>query len=131
MKSLFILLFSVFCVHKLHAQKTINETINISRLPPQGIVLDKGWKFQARDNPAFALPEHNDSTWQSFDPTKDIHDLPQIQKGIGWFRLKLQVDNNIQQSLAITIAQTGASEIYLNKVDMPLNICIVSFGILF
>ena len=49
-------------------------------LPTQGILLDKGWKWQGGDNPNFAKVDFDDSKWESIDPTKDIFDLPQIPK---------------------------------------------------
>ncbi len=93
----------------------ISQVFSIDSIPENGIVLDKGWKFQSGDNFDYAKPEYNDSKWQSINPTLDIHDLPQLQKGIVWFRLKLLIDNTIkQQPLSLIIYQSGGSEIYLN-----------------
>ncbi len=87
----------------------------IDSLPPQGILLDKGWKWHAGDNPDFAKVDFDDSKWESIDPTKDIMDLPQVRKaGIGWLRLNLHIDSTLLQQQAITllVGQTAASELY-------------------
>lgn len=43
-------------------------------------------------------------------------DLPQVRKaGIGWFRLQIAIDSLlVQQSLALLVWQTGATEVYIN-----------------
>ncbi|GAA4466791.1 hypothetical protein GCM10023189_49440 [Nibrella saemangeumensis] len=93
--------------------------IEIKKLPDQGILLDKGWKWQAGDNTDWAKPEFDDSAWEAIDPTRDIFDLPQLDKQTGrisWFRLRFQVrpDSALHQQLVMQIQQSGASEIYLN-----------------
>jgi two-component system NtrC family sensor kinase len=96
----------------------------IDSIPGEGVLLNKGWKFQRGDNPDYATPGYDDSKWQSIDPTLDIHDLPQIKEGIVWFRLHLFVDSNLlREQLALVIQQSGASEIYLN------GSLIYSFGV--
>src|SRR4028119_54888 len=116
MKALFCLLpFIFFLTVNCVSQDSATYVFHIDKLPPEGILLDKGWKFQAGDNPDWAKPEFDDGDWQAIDPTKDIHELPQLQKRIGWFRLKQQIDSTILvQPLALIINQSGASEIYFN-----------------
>lgn len=113
-----ILLFCIYLVSALQlAAGKSGTVIHIAQIPAEGILLDKGWKFHAGDNVAWAAPGFDDSGWQTIDPTLDIHEsLPQIPKsGIGWFRLHLSLDSTVQeQQLALIIQQSGASEIYLN-----------------
>jgi signal transduction histidine kinase len=91
------------------------RAVHLTAIPPQGIVLDKGWKFQAGDLPAFAETRYDDTDWESIDPTKDVHDLPQLWKNnIVWFRLRFTVDTAINSVLAMQITQAGASQMYLN-----------------
>ncbi len=111
---LFLITFlSVSCCF---SQDSATTVFHIDKIPTEGILLDKGWKFQAGDNAEWAKPDFNDKSWQSINPTLDVHDsLPQIPKsGICWFRLHLFVDSSINQRLALIIYQSGASEIYLN-----------------
>jgi signal transduction histidine kinase len=93
-----------------------NEQVVITQLPDGGLLLNKGWKFQPGDNPAYADPRFDDRNWQAIDPSKDIYYLPQVRKAeLGWFRLTMQVDSSLfKKSLALIVSQVGASEIYLN-----------------
>ncbi|MFN8347767.1 MAG: ATP-binding protein [Spirosomataceae bacterium] len=93
------------------------QVVRIDSLPPQGFLLDKGWTWHAGDNPDFAKADFDDSKWESIDPTKDIMDLPQLDKEsgrIGWFRLRFIINKSLTPQLAMQIRQSGASELYLN-----------------
>src|SRR6185436_1766041 len=93
----------------------IIEVFHLNQLPPEGVLLNKGWKFQAGDNADYATVSYDDRKWQPIDPTLDIHDLPQIKQGIVWFRLHLFLDSNfLNEQLAFSIEQSGACQIYLN-----------------
>ena len=82
-------LFLILLSFNAFTQKS--EVFCIDSLPTEGVLLDKNWKFHVGDNPDFAKPDFDDSTWTPIDPTKDIMDLPQIPKNgqIGWLRLTL------------------------------------------
>lgn len=107
------LILTFACVDKCLSQD--NSVIHVGALPPDGIVLDKGWKFQVGDNPEYAASGFDDSKWESIDPTLDIHDsLPQIPEGkICWLRIHLSIDSTIND-LVLQIRQSVASEIYLD-----------------
>lgn len=92
------------------------STFRIDSLPPNGVLLDKGWKWHAGDNPDWATTDFDDTKWEPINPAQDIHDLPQVRKAqIGWLRLRLHVDSSIvRQSPVLILSQLGASEIYLN-----------------
>ncbi|MFN8355027.1 MAG: ATP-binding protein [Spirosomataceae bacterium] len=89
----------------------------IDSLPMQGVLLDKGWKWQAGDNPDFAKSDFDDSKWESIDPTKDIMNLPQVRQAeIGYLRLHLWIDSTlVGKAIALKLYQIGASEIYLDN----------------
>lgn len=94
---------------------TAQSIFRIDSLPPQGILLDKGWKWHAGDNPDWANPDFDDSKWQSIDPTKDIYDYPQLfGHNISWLRLTFHVTNPILQPPGLSVNQATASEVYLN-----------------
>jgi hypothetical protein len=116
MKTIVCLLFFIFIlITNCFPQDSAIDVLRINKVPPQGIVLDKGWRFQIGDDPEYAKPEYDDTKWQSINPTLDIHDLPQIKEGIVWFRLHLFLDSNLlKDQLALVVQQSGASEIYLN-----------------
>ncbi len=109
----YLFLFLNLIAFNLSAQKT--DTFRIDSLPTEGVLLDKGWKFHAGDNPDFAKPDFDDSAWTPIDPTKDIMALPEIFNAqIKWLRLDFEVENKLPNPLGIAINQAGASEIYLN-----------------
>ena len=103
-------------VDNCFSQDSVTNIFHLDKLPPEGVLLDKGWKFQSSDNPDYANPGYDDKTWQSIDPTKDVIDLPQIHKaGICWLRLHILLDNNLQnKKFVLHIFQNIASEIYIN-----------------
>jgi signal transduction histidine kinase len=110
------LLLNIFLYLNGFAQTRDTTLFQIKQLGEQGVFLNQGWKFQPGDNMEWAQVDFNDIGWQAIDPTQDIRDLPQLwQTNIGWFRLHFSVDSVLsQQSLALLVQQTGASEIYLN-----------------
>ena len=94
------------------------DFMQIDSIPKEGILLNKGWKFHAGDNPDFAKPEFDDTHWESIDPNKDIDDLPQIKKAkIGWFRVHLNIDSSLKNTiLSLQTHQALAAEFYQNGV---------------
>jgi Histidine kinase-, DNA gyrase B-, and HSP90-like ATPase len=109
-------IFAVFFLFSLNSFAQKQEVFKIDSLSKQGVLLDKGWKWLAWDNPDFAKADFDDSAWESIEPMKDIMDLPQIWKTeIVWFRLRFNADSSlVNKSLVMQVNQTGASEIFLN-----------------
>ncbi len=66
--SLAMLIIILCSYSKLIAQDS--GIFEINTLPKEGILLDKGWKFRAGDNPDFAKPDFDDSAWSPINPTK-------------------------------------------------------------
>ena len=86
----------------------------LADLPTQGVLVNQGWRFHPGDNPDWAKPDLNDSQWESIDPTKDIEDLPQVQRaGISWLRLHITTGPNLPPVLAYMF-QSVASDVYLD-----------------
>src|SRR5215210_1706606 len=110
-------LCSIFLLFFLFTNKCLPQdaTIFLDKLSSDGILLDKGWKFQVGDDPAYANAHHDDKGWKTINPALDIYDLPEIPKsGIVWFRLRLLINASLDRQLALIIQQSGASEIYLD-----------------
>ncbi len=117
MKILFCLFASVFSLTvNCFSQDSASYVFNINRLPTEGILLDKGWKFHEGDNLEWSKSTFNDKNWKSINPTKDIHDIPELWKAnIVWFRFHFTLDSSLsQKGIALLIKQTGASEFFLN-----------------
>jgi serine phosphatase RsbU (regulator of sigma subunit) len=84
----------------------------------QAVELDKlDWKYSPNDEPRFADPQFDDRAWETISATAlNLDNLPQSGwQGIGWFRLRLRVDEaTAQQPLSLLLEQWGASEIWLD-----------------
>ncbi|WP_421794939.1 ATP-binding protein [Haliscomenobacter sp.] len=107
-------LFLLLCSLSAFAQK--QDLLHIDSIPAQGLELKQGWKMQMGDDPEWVKTDYDDSQWKSIDPTQDFKNIPELWKSrTVWFRLKFTVDSSFtQKTLACIVAQTGASEIFLN-----------------
>ena len=95
---------------------TDTATLRISRLPAQGLLLDKGWHYHAGDNPAWARPDFDDRAWDTINPTRPRQELPPaLQTGISWLRLRFRLSDSLRlRTLVLQAWELGASEFYLN-----------------
>lgn len=111
-----ILFFIFFSGAQCFSQNIDTSVLKIDKIPAEGITLNRGWKFQAGDNPEYSNPNFYDQSWRPIDPTKDIRSIPELWKThAGWFRLRFVLGASITpKTLALLVEQTGASEIYLN-----------------
>lgn len=77
----------------------------------EGVEIEEA-KLIEHDNPAFALPDFNDSTWKLAKfRSKKVYKKDQPY----WIRYYFKIDSTmINESLCFNIKQAGASEIYLN-----------------
>lgn len=82
------------------------------------VELDKlSWKYSPNDEPQFADPQFDDRAWEQLNGTAiTLNRIPKSGwRGIGWFRLRLQVDPTLaNQPLALVMVHYGASELYLD-----------------
>ena len=113
---IFLLLFPVTNIaQKSDVLKLTSSAEKITKTASGWIALDSGWRFKAGDNPDWAKPGFDDSSWQSIHLLQDLYNVQQIPKdGIVWFRLRLINDSTFFQPLVMRLFQTGASEIYLD-----------------
>src|SRR5215510_5270172 len=103
----------------LSAQSDVTFTLKADSLQNgKSVELNKlNWKYQPGDDPQFADPQFNDNLWETLNGTAiTLAHIPQSGwRGIGWFRLRLQVDPALAtQPLALVMVHYGASEIYLD-----------------
>ena len=52
------------------------DTLRIARLPATGLLLQRGWRYHAGDDPAWARPDFDDSAWDTLNPTRPQRQLP-------------------------------------------------------
>jgi len=83
----------------------------------EGLSLENGWLYHPGDDPAWADPALDDSTWEAIASTV----MPPAKRpaagwpGIGWFRLHLVVDPALAGTpLALRLSHNGASEVYVD-----------------
>ena len=105
-----LLLRSIICVY---AQQPFFE---LDSIPTDGVLLNKNWKLHSGDNPQWASPSFNDSSWETIDPTQDIMSFPQLDKStVSWLRLKIKIDSSLKgKTFALSVRQTGATQFFLN-----------------
>ena len=74
------------------------------------------WKYHPGDDPAWAMPDIDDSAWQSLNPALGPAALPPGGwEGTGWFRLHIAIDSTlINRPLGLSIWQAGTSHLYLD-----------------
>jgi hypothetical protein len=89
-----------------------DPAVYIGKIPTEGILLDKGWKFHNGDDFAWAKPDFDDHNWESTNPAPEIKHIPQFQKtSIGWLRLSFRIDSPLlNQPKGVMFSQVGASE---------------------
>ena len=107
------LLFGVATAAPLPAD---TAALRINRLPANGLLLQKGWRYHAGDDPAWARPDFNDSAWDTLSPSRPRQTLPPaLSSGISWLRLRFRLGDSLrQESLMLTAWELGAAEFYLN-----------------
>jgi len=103
----------------LSAQSDVPSTLTADSLQNgKSVELSKiNWKYQPGDDPRFADPQFDDHSWETLKGTAiTLAHIPQSGwRGIGWFRLRLQVDPTLaNQPLALVMVHYGASEVYLD-----------------
>ncbi|MGI4832221.1 MAG: ATP-binding protein [Janthinobacterium lividum] len=116
MKHFLLVLLVLWGTTRCLAQTPVTAALRINRLPPTGLLLQKGWRYQAGDNPAWARPNFDDSGWDTLNPARPRRALPpRLSAGISWLRLRFQLGDSLRQRAPVLLANyLGAAEIYIN-----------------
>lgn len=114
MKHFYLFLVLILSI-QTHGQKQKKLT-PIASIPMFGYTLSNHWKWHVGDNPLWAKPNFNDSLWEQLSVLESVDEFPKLRESeIAWFRRPIQVTQAlVNQPLAISIKQMGASEIYLD-----------------
>jgi two-component system, NtrC family, sensor kinase len=109
-------LLFIFLTTTALAQIQLSGGLHFNKFPPLNFLLDKGWKFQAGDNPEWARSDFDDSSWKQVSLSDFASYLPEFQKKhIGWFRIKIFIDSpGTTNAAVIAISQLGASDCFIN-----------------
>ncbi|UOQ98584.1 ATP-binding protein [Hymenobacter sp. 5317J-9] len=108
------LLFGVATAAPLPADTAV---LRINRLPATGrFLLQKGWRYHAGDDPAWARPDFDDRAWDTLNPTRPRRAQPRaVQTGISWLRLRFRPGDSLRgHDLLVNFGELGAIEVYLN-----------------
>lgn len=75
-----------------------------------------GWRYHPGDDPSWASPELDDSSWETANPWLSPGALPRSGwSGAGWFRLWIRIEPALRDKpLALTVMAYGSAEIYLD-----------------
>jgi len=114
---LIVLLFSPVGIfaQKVNVFQLSTKAARHTRFANGWIALNSGWKFKAGDNPDWAAPGFNDSSWQQGDNLFNGVPVAFLHERIVWYRMRFGIDSTLEnEQLAMRIYQTGASEVYLD-----------------
>lgn len=94
-----------------------SEGILIDRPHAQDWISDinEGWRVHEGDNPAYANPSFDDSTWQSVD----LESLGTAQPGWRWFRLHIRLHENHPELALLIEGGAGTYGLFLNGAPSP------------
>ncbi|HKI79171.1 MAG TPA: SpoIIE family protein phosphatase [Ignavibacteriaceae bacterium] len=78
--------------------------------------LNLNWKYQSGDDTTWAEKNYNDTSWMEINTQLYMDSLKEgTWQGYGWFRKEFKIDSTLfNKTVAFTVDQKGASEIYLN-----------------
>ena len=115
MKYLIFVLLFIPIILKAQETKPVNLSPSLEKYG--GNTLANDWKYKAGDNPEWAKPDFDDSSWQTFTDVNLYN--KKIQKKVKkttiiWYRKRVSIDSTTTQKLVTYISQSGASEIYLD-----------------
>jgi signal transduction histidine kinase len=107
-----VLLFS--CI--AHSQNPDDTIFHLKEFPAGGLILNRGWTFHPRDQMGYTKYDYNGKDGTPVNPVLLLDQLPVVKRsGIGWFRLKLQVDSSLRnKTIGMNLSMLGAAEIYLD-----------------
>jgi len=102
---------SVFKVDRTHASDWTTD-------------IDRGWRVHEGDDPAWAVPGFDDSTWERVR----LDGLGPSQPGWRWFRLRIKVNENHPDLALLIQGGVGVYALYINGVQVPGPTLQSSFG---
>ncbi|WP_445384392.1 ATP-binding protein [Robiginitalea sp. IMCC44478] len=102
----------------LMGQDRIYSALDSIEFSGRSLWLGNDWRFQKGDNPDWAQPEFDDSSWKSFTETSDLVKLDSVEtlgiNEIVWYRKYIKLGRNLNDILLLRVFQTGAMEIFLD-----------------
>jgi two-component system NtrC family sensor kinase len=89
---------------------------HVGFVPRWRSLLTKGWRYHAGDNPAWARPDLDASTWDTLTLNRPVHAMPRAtQAGVCWLQLRFRLPDSLRQrNLVLQFYRLGTADIYLN-----------------
>ncbi len=92
-----------------------HNVYKIDSIPKDGILINKGWRYDLSDNIAYLNKDFDDKKWKLVAIDSPMKEYSVAKKQIGWFRKKIFIDSSlVNKPYSLKILLTGAAEIYLN-----------------
>lgn len=112
--SLLVIILLSFHSFFVNAQTPIITVYD--KLGANGVDITEGWHYTDKDDPNFAAVGANENKWLPIDPTKALHQLPELRNvKVGWMRTHFKVSPEIGgKTLLMSLFQNCGSEIYLD-----------------
>lgn len=114
-KTVLLSVLGVLLIMAVYAQQQLPGVSYITGTST--VRLEHHWRFMEADSAVFALPEYDDSGWDTVRTGLPASNGGKQHGfgGIGWFRLRIALDSQaLVRPLALAITHWGASEIYLD-----------------
>ncbi len=109
------------------APQAVSAPAALSALPAgiRGVVtLDGAWRFHTGDDPRWANPDYDDSSWQTINVSQSLTDQGfDTYTGFAWYRIRLQPEfvsqfggqpGNVQPALLVIGHTVGQIAVYVN-----------------
>jgi len=82
---------------------------------PHRVDIWSHWRFQAGDEPSWAQPEVDDSSWLELESLLRDGNAPVSDARVGWFRLRLELDPElVGKPMALGFMRAGAMQAYVD-----------------
>jgi hypothetical protein len=93
--------------------------VTLPAIPHGAVTLEDGWRFQTGDDPRWADPAFDDSSWRAIKPgTKLSEQGIDSYTGYAWYRLRLSpASGDASLSLLIEPFQAGEFAAFVNGVE--------------
>jgi phosphoserine phosphatase RsbU/P len=99
----------------LPAHSTGPPAVDAAQPQEWTVALGEGWRVQEGDNPAYARPGFDDSSWQ----TADLDNLGAAEPGWRWYRLHVTLPADHSQLALLIEGGDGVYAAYVNGAPVP------------
>ena len=99
----------------LTAASAAAQTIDVGTWPNGTLELTQGWRVHDGDDPAWAQPAFDDSTW----PVASLDSPSLVHPGWRWYRIRVHLSGSHPPLALLVTAGDGTWETYVNGAAVP------------